>query len=748
MILGHRNNITGINNVIIGYNISGTFNNSLQIGTNNSNKIYLDNSRIIFNTGLLQDQVIFKSQAGTTTAVFNMSNSRLGINNSNPSSAVDVSGTITTSGLRVGLSTVSGYSLISDANGNASWQFPVNLSGVNAGILFKVTDKVGSGSDVFSLNNTNKHVNYIYTVPVIGGGTDSYEGFTLTPSGLFINETSDDETIYNLKINGSGIGDLQDLNIYQDDGSRIILFKTLPQFNAVQVFNITGVSGHFYRHQITQQLNLPTSLTGTFLSVRSGDGLLTSVVTIPNSILFANRNSAQSGNNDLKFFSASSVMTIGTTGVLSSSQANEFQGIGVDRSSDIILSSSANHGTVFNNAGRSDKLFSIYNSGTSSNGLGFHFYPKSGSMAIGVETTQTFQKTIDGALTDWKQHNLKLFVNGTARVHGLQFLENGGFSSSLTNTYLRVDSNGQVYRGALDLSTIYSGIWPIYVNTDISNRVDFGLSQSATPGGATMGAAGNGSMLVYNGGGWVTQAKGLYLFQPSFGNDNPNAVPGAILGPNAAGRLNTARNSLTFAGTPFNGTAYTSYRGSNQSSRHLLKGRTINASSTELRTDFIKEAAGSVSRQNTISIDTVFDPLEAGNELSRSGIVGVWNYTISYCGLISPVENNTELGPTSDQWGGVAGTLEGSVLFYTNSSNAYQAVKLGSENQTFRTSSTYSSTWSSGSPPISVTFVTGVEPKRMQINALGAASSNILWNCTVDIHQLNHPDNIALSGSI
>jgi hypothetical protein len=36
----------------------------------------------------------------------------------------------------------------------------------------------------------------------------------------------------------------------------------------------------------------------------------------------------------------------------------------------------------------------------------------------------------------------------------------------------------------------------------------------------------------------------------------------------------------------------------------------------------------------------------------------------------------------------------------------------------------------------------------MQINALGVGDANILWNCTVDIHQLNHPDSTAVSGSL
>lgn len=751
MILGHRNSITGINNVIIGYNISGTYNNSLQIGTNNSNKIYLDNTKIIFNTGLLQELVILKGRSDNTAAIFDLTNNRLGINNSSPRSSIDVSGTITTNGLRVGLSTVSGYSLFADSSGNATWQFPVNLSGTNNGILFKVNDKVASGSDVFSLNNTNKHVNYLYSVPVIGGGTNIFEGVTLTPSGLYINETTDDETIYNIQINGSGIGDMQEMNIYQDDGTRIKLFKTLPQFNAVQVFNITGVSGHYYRHTITQQMNVPTSLTGTFLAVRSGDGLLYSTTSSPNSVLFSNRLSAQSGNNDFKFYPAASVVTIGTTGNLSESAAKDFQGIDNDRISDIILSSSNNHGTVFNNAGRSDKLFSIYNSGAASTELGLHYYPKSGILGLNVrsEDASFFKTATDTVVSDWKTHNVKLFVNGIARVHGLQFLENGGFAAANAPTYLRVNADGTVYRGALDLSTAYSGIWPIYISTDIASRVDIGISSAPTPGGASMGAAGNGSILAYNGSSWVNRAKGLYLYQPAFNTTDPDLVPGAIMGPNDAGTINTARGSLTFAGTPFNDIAYSSYRGSNQSSKHMLKARTINATTSELRTDFIKESTASITKQNTISIDTLYDPVEATNTVTRSGILGVWNYSISYCGLISPVSLSVETGPISDTWNAVAGKVEGAVLFFHDNSNNCRAIKLGSENHTFRTTSSYSSTWTSGVyDPINIVFQTGVEPKRMAIVANGAASSNILWNCTVDLHQLNHPDNIALSGQI
>lgn len=753
LVVGHSNNITGINNVVIGNNINGMYNNSLQIGTNDSNKIYLDSTSIIFNTGVLQEQVIWRSRLGNTAAILNLGSNRLGINNSNPSSTVDVSGTVTTSGLRVGLNTVSGYSLISDTSGNATWQFPVNLSGTDTGMLFKVTDKVASGSDVFSLNNNNKHVNYVYTVPNFDT-FDTYEAFTLTPSGLYINETSDDETIYNVQINGSGIGDLADLNIYQDDGSRIILFKTLPQYNAVQVFNITGVSGHYYRHHVTQQMNLPTGLTGTFLSVRTGDGLLYSTTTSPNSILFANIDSRQSGNNDLKFYSNASVLTIGTTGTLSALQAREFPGVDLDRSSDIILSSSNTHGTVFNNAGRSDKLFSIYNSGAAATTLGFHYYPKSGILGLGVSSTDTFAKlSTDTSLTDWQAHNLKLFVNGTARFHGIQFLENGGFPANNAPTYLRVNEHGIVYRGALDLSTSYSGIFPIYINTDIAGRLDIGISSAATAGGATMGAAGNGSMLIYNGISWTNRAKGLIMYQPTASTTDPDLVPGMIVGPNDAGMLNSARNSYTFAGTPFNnldnspGTI--KYRGSNQSSKHMLKGRTINNTSTELRTDFIKETVGTVSNLNTISLDTIYDPETGGNQISRSGILGVWNYTINYCGLISPVSSNVELGVTIDDWHAVAGKIEGAALFFHDDTNVCKAIKLGAETQTWRSTSTYSTSWTSGiNDPISVVFNTGSNPKRMAIQANGVPTSNILWNCTVDIHQLNHPIDVALSGQL
>lgn len=760
LVLGNSNNITGINNVVIGNNISGNYNNSLQIGTNNTNKIYLDDINVIFNSGALQENIIFRSRDTINNPIsmrLNLGSNRLGINNNNPRSTLDVSGILTTQSLRVGLSTLAGYSLISDSSGNATWQFPVNLSGLNSGLLYKVNDKVASGSDVLQFNNINKHLTYIYTTSpnLLNLDPQTYPGIIFTPSGLYINETVDDDTIYNMKINGSGIGGIvneENATIFGDATARKVLFETLPQFNMIKVFNISGASGHLWRHTVTDRLFVPLSLTGTFLRVSSTNGLLNSFTTNPNSILFSNNLSQQTGNNLLKFYSVDNVMTIGATG-LSLPQETVFPGVTNDILSNIILSSSSGHGTVFNAAGRSDKLVSIYNSGAASSRLGLHYATGSGVLGLGVSDSQTFPSTNAGNTSTWSTHNVKLFVNGVARVHGLQFLKDGQFDSSVTNTYLKVDSNGMVSRAPLDFNTSFSGTWPIFTQSN-AGLTTIGLSVNRSSDTTSpMGASDNGSMLVWNGIRWINNSRGLKVIQPSLTNTNSNNIYGPIMGADSAASLNSSKNSSVIAGGPFvqeAGIISQEYIGSNQDSKHFLKGRTIQTSSVELISNFDKKLSSTVTFDNTISIEALYRPDNDGTPVYRSGQLGVWNYTINYCGLIGPYVSNEEVDPTdlNRNWNAVAGKLEGSVLFYNKPGQGYLAINLGQESHTFRASSTYVSSWDSNNPPITVSFITGVSPKRMQITARGIANTNILWNCSVDIHQLNHPVNIRAGADI
>lgn len=765
LILGNSNNITGTNNTIIGNNISGVFNNSLQIGTSNNNKIYLDDINIIFNTGSLQENIYVRSRGsvGTDNIAFrlNLSNNRVSINNSDARSTLDVSGTITTNSLRVGLTSVSGYTLTSDNQGNATWQFPVNLSGLNSGLLYKVDDKVASGSEVLVFNNANKTLNYIYTIDSPDPFSEdpvSYVGASFSESGLYINDTADLESVYNIKIYGSGIGTIETFNQSNNiNGDRIILLETLPDINGLRVFNISGASGYFWRHSVTDKMFLPVNLSGTFLRVNGSNGELDKFVTTPNSILFADGLSQQTGNNLLKFYddAADSVLTIGATGLTVNEQTTFPSTLAGDVKSNIILSSSSKHGTVFNNAGSSDQLFSLYDFGAASTRKGLHYDHESGVLGVGIVDNYSVPSGIGTASLLWKNHPVKLFVDGTIRTHGLQFLVDGAFDDRTSNTYLRVDSNGTVYRGGLDLNTQFSGVWPIYTQP-VGNRVDIGLStnigSSAGPG---LNAANNGSLLVWNGSSWKNDALGMTLFQVEnnlLNTDRVNNFYGPMIGANRAGYSNTVTNSITFVGSPFrqiDGVTSAGYLGSNQDSKHFLKGRTTGASNQELVSDFNKAIPNSgIFSYNTISILNYFNVNSFANPLSRSGELGIWNYTVNYCGLIAPVSNGQEIEPSTN-WNAVAGKIEGSVLFYNKSGEGYQAIKLGDDTHSFRASSSYSNSWTTDvSPPMSVIFETVTSPLRMKIEARGIADTNILWNCSVDIHQLNHPNTIRVSGNI
>lgn len=733
IILGSNTRITGVENIVIGHNITGNYNNSVQIGTNNSNKIYFDNNGVIFNTGINQNHIIFNSRLAGTTLKADLAQNRVGILTSSPRSTLDVSGTLTTSSLRVGLGTTAGYSLIADSNGNATWQFPVNLSGIDTGMLYRINEKVASGIQEFRFISASKHIGYLK--PGTNDPDTLEDAFTLTPSGLYINNSSDDESLYDVVIKGSGIGVLAG---QQDFNLRINLLKTLPQFNAIQVYNITGISGHFYRYTVTDSMFLPKTLTGTFLSVNGSNGLLSAQVMPNNTVLFGNRQSLSSGNNDLKFFSENKALTIGSTGVLTQEQTLNFQG-DTDLASNIILCSTANFGSIINNAGNS-KPFSVIDFGRASlnDRQGMHYWTSGGVLGIGVTPAQTMQSTNGGGSTPWYTHaSVKLSVNGKIKTNGLQITPNGAFPGDASARYLKADDNGNVTLSAITLSTQFSGIWPVYANAEVASRVDFGISTRADGSNTNYGAAQNGFLLSYNGSRWVNNSRGLRVYQPDFTDTDNDTIPGILLGPD--GRSNSCKNTHVFAGTAFMDINTDSrYIGSSQLSRFYLKGRTAGASNTELVSDFTKNTASSASSSNTISIQYLYDPATSNNYPLYNG-VSVWMYRAQFCGLVAPLDgNNVE----TTNYKGIAGSLQGAFLFYRGSDNTRTITQLGSPTITYYKTSDL--TWNED--PIFVTGIGTDNVQRLGIYTRGLSNHNILWNTTVDIQQINHPSGLTIGG--
>lgn len=733
LILGRSNSVTGVNNIIIGYGITNYANNSVQIGSNNANKIYFDDDTIILNTGLSQSTVILNSRLAGTTLLANLAQNRVGINTSSPRSTLDVSGTLTTNTLRVGLSAIPGYALISDASGNATWQFPVNLSGINNGILYRINNKVASGINELVFNPISKFLTYLK--PSATNIGDLEDAFILTPSGLFINDTSDDNSTYDITIKGSGVGLVEGVDGYD---IRVNLLKTLPKYNAIQVYNITGVSGHFYRHSVTDKIFLPLNLTGTLLNISSTDGEL-QVKNMPgNTVLFANRNSLASGNNDIKFFSNDKILTIGSTGVLSDTQTLNFAGSS-DVSSNIILGSTPSFGTVINNAGY-NQPFSIIDAGRSSmlDRKGLHYSTTNGILGLSLQPAQPLQFGAGSSTTTWSNNtDNKLVVAGRIYTQGLQIVLNGNTFPPIGQRYLRVNDDGVVSFSALDISPQFSGIFPIYAQprTQGSANIDIGILNRRPNSSINLSAGDNGLGIVWDGNKWNTDLKGIRFYQPDSGSTNDDLIPGLLIGP--GGRKNSCNNTHVFAGTPFMSADIDSrYVGSNQLSRFYLKGRTINNSDTELVSDFSKDVVSSITATNTISTRYLYNP-SSPNLIEWNG-KSVWLYKAQFCGLAYPVNiTENENNPRA-----VAGTLEGACILYRSSDNTRIITALGSPNITIYKSSQLD--WGS-EDPVYVTGVTDGNIQRLAVKTRGLPNYNILWNTTVDIQQLNHPSGINIS---
>ena len=745
IVLGSANDIQGVTNIIIGHGLSGTYNRSVQIGVDNETKMVIEYDGVVFNSGAGQDYFIINSSIEDEPNTFkaDLVNNRVGINVNNPRSTMDVSGTLTTESLRVQLTGVQGYTLISDQYGNATWQMPVNLSGDNGTILYKYSDTIASG--IPELRFVSGSRSFGYLKPSDFDPTEFEDAFVLTKSGLYINNTDDNESVYNMVIKGSGDGLIDGQHDYN---IRVNLFKTLPLQNAVQFYNITGISGHLYRSTVTNAMFLPTNLTGTLLKVQSNNGLLTSPTMPRNTVLFSDNYAASTGVNTLKYFSNDQALTVGTTGALTETQIGLFQGDS-DLSSNIILASTSNFGTVINNGGHRHPFSVIdYNQGNNLLPIkqGMHYYTSGGVLGLGVNLNTTMQFENGGSLLSWyNDDTIKLVVAGKTKTNAIQLTPNGGFPADASARYLRADDDGNIELTNISLNTQFSGIWPMYVDASVATRVDMGLSTLAYPGaGSSISVGQNGFTFAWDGGRWTNNAKGLRVYQPDFLSTDLDTVPGVDIGVDC--KPNYCNNSITMGGTAFiNTNSDSRYYGSNQQSKFFLKGRTNSADAqaeTELLSDFTKDVSNAASQNNTISVQYFYNP-SAENNLNSSlwEPASVWQYKVNFCGLAAPLDiGNNE----TRNYKGVAGVLEGAVIIYRDPSDSTKVIRtLGTPSSTIYKDSQLS--WTND-----IVYVTGINEgnaQRLGVYARQLNGYNIIWTAQVDISQLNHPSGVNISSS-
>tara|TARA_B100001564_G_scaffold26996_2_gene20025 strand:+ start:1639 stop:6255 length:4617 start_codon:yes stop_codon:yes gene_type:complete len=744
--IGYANNISGVNHIAIGSQLSGNFNNTLQLGTNSNNRLVLDNTKIIFNTGALQSAVFFNSAnpgVGSNddrVLKIDLNTNRVGVNVTDPRSTLDVSGILTTDALRVGLSTIPGYSLHADANGNATWQLPVNLSGQNSGLIFKVDDKVGSGMNELIFNTSTRELSYLRADKDIEPNGDFILGpnsveeriLLVNRSGLYLNNPGSDHG-YDFILKGSGTQDPV------DGDNSVYLLKSLVNDNSIRMHNITGVSGIFKQMTVYDGLRVPLNLTGTVLKV-DNEGDLVSQSFPKHSMLFSDKHFVSSGNNTLRYYADSQAMTIGTTGeppltadtTLIQGASNTF--------SNIILGSTTNVDTVFNNAGAGGNRVVIVGSGNGGSKKGFQYDVNTGALGVNVDTVDNNWKLSGASDTKYWFDCGKLVVDGKLRVNSIQLTSDGKDlpGSPSVNKYLKItDAAGNVGLDVLDLSYQFSGLFPLYVPPQASDDTDIeiGISPFANAERTSqLDAGSNGMMLIWDGSNWVHN-RGFRNVQPAAGGSTDNTV-GMEFGNSID--INACNNTHSFAAGSFassSAAGFNRMKGSSQFSKHYLRTITIGNLAgnvtKEMFADYHKDATTTANANNTISLQYSQYPDSNNTEHNRSMS---WHYTVDYNALFND--------GTVNGFASVGGRAEGVILSYRNSDGTRKISHQPFAQTKQTTTDGAGSAFSIGADAITVDYVDSGDDanvKRLRVQAKGVAGWNGAWHAVVDVNQVHMP---------
>lgn len=572
ILIGNKSRSSGNNSVVVGNNISGVLDGSLHIGTSNRNKIVLDDSQVVFNSGAIQEKIIVKSNNGNTVEYHDLVNSRLGINNTAPRSALDVSGVVTAQAFRMGLSTTSGFTLTSDSSGVASWTLPVNLSGTDNGILFKVSNKVGSGIDSIKYVPEATGINFYDNI------------YILQNSGIIINADKG-SNILPAPVTVWGSGGLFAPKI----------MELLPSQNTANFYQLSAETGTVTGITVRSVINVPKTLTGTLLYVNNSGNLLNQII-YPNNVLFSNNNAWSSGNTKFRWVDDQSTLVLGPiTGITSTTLSTN----PLDTTYNIVLSSDNTINTSFNNKGLGNN-FSVYRSGEigTSTRVGFHILPVSGQ--VGVNTTAATLTTSDASL----------YVNGKVSANSLKLLNNPP-----TGYYLKTSSNGDIVVEALTIDSSFSGVYPVKASVNnVTKTVTLELN-ILKQNGSSFTVSEYGRTLVHNGTNWVV-GSGLQIWQDTNGNGIKGASIGygTSLGASDDGNPNSY-NGIAYGGGSFNLSSPLK-NGSSQFSQFFLRARSSDTNQTPYLT--MNWQTTDLSSQSRSSSNTIKFP---------SSKHGVWTYT-------------------------------------------------------------------------------------------------------------------------
>lgn len=755
IVIGQSNAISGTNHVAIGQNLGGYYNNAVQIGSTDDNKLFFDDFQVVFNTGGQQDQIVFNTSVtdGPVTTFMDLVQNRVGILNDAPTTELDVSGVITAAGLKLygDNSEISGWIPINTGDGTISWREPTTLSGINSGILMKYSDTVGTGLFNVTFNTTTQSLEYNRSDTLrnneflyVDGQDQLSNAIRFSTTGIFLNESTDLRDYgYRFTVYGSGTTDSSN---NRDGSINVYLLNTITERNEVQMTNFTGVSGAMRNLWADTSINAPGSLTGTFLYVDNTDDNALKSKTVPTfSTLFAMQTHWQSGDRGFRYYPEDygHVVTIGATGT---NAVLDGQFSEAEKSPNIVLSSSRAFPTVFNAAGNAGTPFKIVQSGLQSTSAGFQYNTESGVLGLGVSDVYQLPKEGNSAASppvDWYKStlgNARLIVNGKIRTGGFQLTNNdGSFNASAKDKYLRViDEYGNVDVAEVLVTQDFKADWPLDVDNSVTSETTYKIATEGIAGSAygenTLDSEERGIGIYWNGSDWVHGIGQRFMQPPAGSAADVYAVSGNAMGPYAT--FFEINNQHVLAGQPVaprtNVNSENDWLGSAQETLVQLKARTLLGNTEEAITNFDKTSlTNSAGVTNTINLYRN-EKVTSENRKTLS-----WRLEISWTALVQ--SNGGGFEAANGEY------TVGILSKWNTGTNSRDTEVYGADSSFEATTSLAATNPWNGTTPVEVQ--TDSVQDRVRVLCNGLLGENIMWSLHVRCIQQHLPENISVAGT-
>lgn len=760
LIFGQDNDVSGVRHIVIGNSISGYYNNAVQIGTNNTNKMFLDDDQVVFNTGGQQNDIVFNSSTEGVAAHIDLIDNQVGINNSDPQSTLDVSGIITAEGLKLlgDFSDNSGWIPINTGDGGIQWQRPTTLSGMNSGIVMKVSDYVSSGLETYYFNPSLAEISYDRSTTlrdekfVWQEGDAKANAIKIDTLGMYFNQ--DDilrDRGYQFIVYGSGTTSPLNNN---DGTDNVYLLRTDTNRAEVQFTNITGLSGALNQLDVNDGVKLPANLTGTFLYV-DNETVLKSRTTPNFSVLFTRNDSWQSGNESLRYYYNSGIFTIGGDG----SQVGLDNGWQPsDEDNNIILAQNENTPTIFNNRGLGQDLI-ICESGAGISQQGLVYNTESGVLGIGVTPEELIFKT-DGTASNRvpfyeADPSLVMYAKGKVRIEELQLGNNQGGFPSNPGRYLRLkDLNGNIELAEVQVTTDFKSVLPITTDPlDIEGEevtymlAETGLAANGPYGTQALNDGEDGIVLAWNGSSWVQSVNVRFCQPPVQQPDSTYDTEGTAFGTYAT--LPTGLQAgFAVAGKPIvtesEARTNQNYRRSVQQETVFLKAITKSDTSVEMTTNFAKENnnnQGGGGAGNTINL--ILDEYTFSDTKKHIA----WRFEIEYTAMIQ--KDGSTAGDKFDLIACHGKTIGGIKSFVNSDQSRGAPAIYGQTNEHYNSDNLsngavpFGTTNSDPNPAITTSIVSGGSFPRLQVIAQApGVGFSCMITAVVKLTQLSMPNNL------